>query len=496
MTSPTEVVKTQIAYAGRPTDARGLLPIDVARNILRGVKRYPGAPVHEGRTPAEVKDIEVAHDLQAALLSLDDPDEVMGHLLRWKFKWPLYHAEAFVDRFGAAMLPWFAGHVTDGVLEVNAWQIAPALAKLGSEDALELLLKVSAIGFGREDCVELTSVSSLPELPKKASLDIRLLQAIALFAAKHPELTSRVLARRKERPQTKEIVEHLVDQPALAAVAAAAGFQAEASSPEAPAEPAPAVPATPGPPMKELWARLAKWAKDHAPSRVFSLRAPATAEAIARAEATMGVTFPADYRESLLAHDGLESTEDDDDKRFPWMPGCDRMAPLHEVVRQYQEERKWDDPEAAQGRTMDKGRILRTVFHPWRIPIAGDRFWDQDNTYLDLTPGKKGTVGQLITLVTECDFVVLGTSLREAMSAYVELLESGRWDGAREILRDHPANVFSALREKLRKKAAPASQSGPAKSPKKKPAAKDGGEKAKKKPVTKKPATKKPTKKR
>lgn len=99
-------------------------------------------------------------------------------------------------------------------------------------------------------------------------------------------------------------------------------------------------------------------------------------------------------------------------------------------------------------------------------------------------------MGQLITLVTECDFVVLGTSLREAMSAYVELLESGRWDGARESLDDHPANVFSALREKLRKKAAPASQSEPVKSPKKKPATKDGGKKAKQRSVSKKPAKK------
>ncbi len=474
MTSPTPVVRAQIAHAGRPTDARGLLPIDVARKLLKGVKRYPGAPVHEGRTPDEEKDVAVSHDLQAALLSLDDPKEVIGHLLHWKFGRPLYDAAAFVDRFGAAMLPWFAGHVRNGEMDVNAWEIAPALAKLGSEDALTLLLKVSAIGFGSDDPVELTAVSSLPELPAKTKLDIRVLEAIDLFAKHHPALTVRVLANRQGQAQTKAVVARLKKQPAFANALATAGLETASPAPAAKPKPAPAVPATAGPAMKELWARLAKWARQHAPSMAFTLRPPVSADAIARAEATLGVSLPADYRESLLAHDGLESSEADDETRFPWMPGCDRMAPLEEVVAQYREEREWDEPDAPAGRTMDKGRIANVVFHPGRIPIAGNRHWDQDNTYLDLAPGKNGTAGQLITLVTECDFVVLGTSLREAMQAYVELLESGRWDGAGEITDDHPASVFADLRAKLQKATVPktAKKPSPESRGKSKPASK------------------------
>ena len=75
--------------------------------------------------------------------------------------------------------------------------------------------------------------------------------------------------------------------------------------------------------------------------------------------AAMGITLPADYRESLLVHDGQERSEDDD-KSFPWMPGCNRIAPLAEVVAQYKDERGWDDPDQdAESDSQDDERIKR-----------------------------------------------------------------------------------------------------------------------------------------
>ena len=59
-----------------------------------------------------------------------------------------------------------------------------------------------------------------------------------------------------------------------------------------------------------------------------------------------------------------------------------------------------------------EGRVKNEVFSKKRIPIAGTKYWDQDKTYLDLDPGPRGVAGQVITLVTECDFEVLGESSR------------------------------------------------------------------------------------
>jgi cell wall assembly regulator SMI1 len=43
--------------------------------------------------------------------------------------------------------------------------------------------------------------------------------------------------------------------------------------------------------------------------------------------------------------------------------------------------------------------------------------------YLDFIPGPKGQEGQVITLVSECDFAWLGASFRDFLTRYVELCE-------------------------------------------------------------------------
>src|SRR5262245_54014526 len=126
MSQPSESVRGAIGYCGRPTDARGLLPIDVARKLLDETTVYPGAPVHEGRTPDEAKRVAVSHDLHAALVSLGDAQELVDRLLRLTIAYPpLYDACPFVDRFGDAILPWLAGQVHEGCLDSKTWGIEP-----------------------------------------------------------------------------------------------------------------------------------------------------------------------------------------------------------------------------------------------------------------------------------------------------------------------------------------------------------------------------------
>ena len=67
--------------------------------------------------------------------------------------------------------------------------------------------------------------------------------------------------------------------------------------------------------MKTLWNHLEAWAQKVG-AGALKLRRPATEQQIARVEEQMGRAFPADFRESLLAHDGQ-----DDDPDFD--PGTD-----------------------------------------------------------------------------------------------------------------------------------------------------------------------------
>lgn len=52
-----------------------------------------------------------------------------------------------------------------------------------------------------------------------------------------------------------------------------------------------------------LWNRIETWLEKHGELR--QLRPPATEEQLAEAEEKLGLTFPADLRESLLRHDGV-----------------------------------------------------------------------------------------------------------------------------------------------------------------------------------------------
>jgi len=193
----SETLKQTIRYAGLATDNRGLLPIAVARKILKGTAKYPGAHVHEGEDANEKKAIAESHKIHAALVSLATPEEVLGQLARITWGLPLYDATTLVERYGAAVLPWFAGVVKNGVLEAKTYEIEPALAMTGSEAAFELLLKVRTIHFIDEPRKHgLGEVAEVPELDAKARIDVRVEGAIDQFITLHPLVAARVIARR------------------------------------------------------------------------------------------------------------------------------------------------------------------------------------------------------------------------------------------------------------------------------------------------------------
>lgn len=62
--------------------------------------------------------------------------------------------------------------------------------------------------------------------------------------------------------------------------------------------------------VNRQWRRIETWLKTNAPTTYRTLGKPGDAEAIAAAEAHMGMRFPNDLRASLLRHDGAASSED------------------------------------------------------------------------------------------------------------------------------------------------------------------------------------------
>lgn len=199
--------------------------------------------------------------------------------------------------------------------------------------------------------------------------------------------------------------------------------------------------------VHEQWDRLERWMMDHT-GRSLGLRAGASESDIAELEQRMGLGLPPDMRASLLAHDGQET-----DDTIAFSP-CGGFYGSVESIGE-----KWsDDQELAEefplslSETQDEGRILDGVFSVRRIPIAGAPYWDGDNTYLDFAPGPKGTPGQVIQLTSECDFVVLASSVSEYLDRLIQTLESGALvynDAQQEIVPkgqevwgEHPADWF------------------------------------------------------
>jgi cell wall assembly regulator SMI1 len=156
-------------------------------------------------------------------------------------------------------------------------------------------------------------------------------------------------------------------------------------------------------------------------------------------EKALGLPLPADYRELIKFADGQ------DKHSFPWMPGCDRLAPVATVAPQLAEERGLASEFPASSDEECEGWTYRGRYFANRLPIAGSQWWDGDVTYLDMAPGPKGKVGQLVTMTSECDFAVLGESLGQALERYAAALASGdlAWHADKKALSLRGEKPFS-----------------------------------------------------
>lgn len=170
--------------------------------------------------------------------------------------------------------------------------------------------------------------------------------------------------------------------------------------------------------MDIIWQCITTWAARHSLS--IQLNPGASQAEIARVEQALGLRFTDDFRAWLLIHDG-----EDWQQGIRWLENGMRWLPVAQILEQWQIQQtyyaRWGEEDADD--YQDEDRIRNVVYHPKRIPIAES---DADAwLWLDFTPGPAGIAGQVITSITECDFIVLGSSFRAFLARYAELLETG-----------------------------------------------------------------------
>ena len=154
--------------------------------------------------------------------------------------------------------------------------------------------------------------------------------------------------------------------------------------------------------MEDIWKKLEALSQEKE-GESLRLRSGTTEEKIAEAEKTMNLKFPEDFRQYLLTHNGQE----DGRKRGSWLLGS-----LDEIVAQWKDDRELEEeyPEANGEGFMENDTMQNRLKCAQWIPFLGAPYWDQDIAYIDLSPGPKGTAGQVIALVSECDFEVVAPS--------------------------------------------------------------------------------------
>jgi cell wall assembly regulator SMI1 len=172
--------------------------------------------------------------------------------------------------------------------------------------------------------------------------------------------------------------------------------------------------------MKVIWDRIHSWLGQHAPAVLASLNAGATEEQLGAAEKALGVTFPADVRETYRLHDG----QGDDSPVFLY--GREWLS----LERMLDEWRVWKDlldGGEFEGNTVNAPAGVQAVWwHPAWIPLTYNG--GGDHHCLDLAPAPGGKVGQVVSMWHDYDDRSrLAWSFAEWLEAFADHLEEGRW---------------------------------------------------------------------
>ncbi|SIO64995.1 Cell wall assembly regulator SMI1 [Singulisphaera sp. GP187] len=168
--------------------------------------------------------------------------------------------------------------------------------------------------------------------------------------------------------------------------------------------------------VEASWKRIDAWLTLHVPSLKAEMGKGATSEAIAKAEATLGVEFPDAVRASYAVHDGSGSVS-----LFPSGDylSLDGMLEQYKIWKELVDEGTFDDEESD-----PEGPIQKVHYHLNWIPLTHNG--DGDHALIDLAPAEGGNVGQLIDFSHETGPEnVAAHGLAEYLSILADGFESG-----------------------------------------------------------------------
>lgn len=168
-----------------------------------------------------------------------------------------------------------------------------------------------------------------------------------------------------------------------------------------------------------FWRRAKAWMRDSVAGseEPFALAPAATDAELDSLEELLGFKLPLDLRALYRVHGG--QTEED---AFSLLP-CGVLLTVAEMRREW--EHRYRDchvPDAYDALYLGD-RARRMVAHPGWVPLS--RTPDGVGMELDFVPGPKGTPGQVLYPVDECNFVIVGTSLGEFLDRFMTMLEQG-----------------------------------------------------------------------
>lgn len=165
------------------------------------------------------------------------------------------------------------------------------------------------------------------------------------------------------------------------------------------------------------WATISAWLAEHHPRALALFAPPASPEAIAAAEAALGVTLPEDYKQFLRIHNGQNEFA-------PWV-GLGALLPIEEVAAAraniFNEDGAIDPDQVGPG--------IRAVdyLQAW-IPISRSSR-NRDYLCLDLDPAPGGTVGQILEFVVDFDArPLVAGSFADLLAKYFEQAQTGEID--------------------------------------------------------------------
>ena len=149
------------------------------------------------------------------------------------------------------------------------------------------------------------------------------------------------------------------------------------------------------------------------------LNPPATQQAISEAEQEMGLSLPDDWRLLYMRHDG-ESGHLGLFLGLPWLP-------LKDVVAQWKNWKSLEDDYSEEGNhfSLPWAAIQERYINPGWVPLSHD--WGGNHLGVDMAPGPRGQVGQIINFGRDEDLkVVLAWNTQDLFRFLSEEIGSDR----------------------------------------------------------------------